>query len=653
MKGKYHFRAILLMSFTILLSIQGTAQQSAFFTPTTSQNISSARQQYIGRLTGDPATKSMRYVRFADLPQQITSDGGLFLNLSGTSRNLEFRPTHYELKDNGDYTWYGKNRRTNTQVALIKMRDRLGGFIQSDTGFWEIVPLKKDVSIIREMDISMFQNEKCGLDAMLEEYPSLNQRITAVDICDENENCGAVIDVLVLIPPDVTAWYGTEFDDPWGPFIHMLATLSSFQLALINSGIENVELRFETESFDFSYTDPLILRDDVDNLSIQAAYIRNQHKADLVIMLTSMDYPNFRGRALVGQEINDVFNYFAPSPGYAYAIVEIENALNPTQTFAHEMAHLFGARHNQSDNVLACDDCGDDEDICAHGFRFDEGGLDRTVMALLLDTTVATGSQRVLHFSNPDVQFNGFVTGTADDNNALGVRNGACIVSNHREAGLGVTMSGPNVWCRFLNDDFPHTYTANISEPLSSEPGLPPYTYEWRYSPSGNFTPANPGSLLGTGSSVTISSVLSCPEFFLRLNVTSSDGITVNTTRVINTWGCEDCDSGFGFFRTNTESSPNRYNDNQMLSIQPDADDSYLISPNPFSSNLQIEKRTNKDSYFEVSVFDVTGKVVHQVVNDNQSVLNIDLSKYPDGIFTVRITDDNEIMTQKVIKVQK
>jgi len=89
--------------------------------------------------------------------------------------------------------------------------------------------------------------------------------------------------------------------------------------------------------------------------------------------------------------------------------------------------------------------------------------------------------------------------------------------------------------------------------------------------------------------------------------------------------------------------------DEHLLNIS----DNYLISPNPFSSNLQIEKRTSENSSFEVSVFDVTGKIVHQVINENQRVLNIDLSKYPDGIFTVRITDDYEILTQKVIKVQK
>ena len=191
------------MSFTILLSFHGTAQQSAFFSPTTSQNISSSRQQYVSRIAADPVTKDMRYVRFADLPQQLTSDGRLFLNLSAEARHLEFRPIHYELKANGDYEWYGKNTRINAYVSLIKMQERLVGFMRSDTEFWEIVPLKEDISMIRELDTSMMQSEQCGVDAMLEDYP-LSERASSTDLCN-GSGCAGTIDILVLIPPDVMA----------------------------------------------------------------------------------------------------------------------------------------------------------------------------------------------------------------------------------------------------------------------------------------------------------------------------------------------------------------------------------------------------------------------------------------------------------------
>lgn len=661
MKGKYHFKAILCASFAILLSFHGIAQKSAFFTPTTSQSISSSRQQYVSRIADDVVTKSMRYVRFADLPQQLTSDGRLFLNLSAEARHLEFRPIHYELKANGDYEWYGKNTRINAYVSLIKMQDRLVGFMRSDTEFWEIVPLKEDVSIIREMDTSMMQSEQCGVDAMLEDYP-LSERVSSTDLCNGG-GCSGTIDILVLVPPDVMAWYGTQSDNPWAAFVHMVNTFSLFNMALINSDIGGINPRYHVASFDFTYTTPVDMQIDLNNLASTSGNIRDEFRADLVVMLTSVDYPDTSGRALASGVVDGEVEYLAPHEDYAFAIVEVEPGLS-LSVFPHEIGHLFGARHNRSSNVTCVGNssCGDDNETCAHGWRFNieningQDGQDRTIMAQLFIDHINVGAMRAPHFSNPNIQFEGFDTGTEDDNNATVIQSGACIVRNHRPSPeLGVSMSGTGLWCRF-NDDFPHSYSANVSQPASGFPGVPPYTYEWRYNTNGNFTPSNPGSLLGTGSSLTISSVLACDQFFLRLNVTSSDGVTVSTTRAINTWNCDDCNP-FDFFRTSGESTPNGYNDNQTIAIQDsylsDINDNYLVSPNPFSSDVQIEKHKGKDSSFEVTIFDITGKIVYQVINDSQSLLNIDLSKYPDGMFTIKITDDYDIITHKIIKVQK
>lgn len=662
MKNKYHFKAILCASFAILLSFHGIAQQSAFFTPTTSQNISSSRQQYVSRLAADPATENMRYVRFADLPQHLTPDGRLFLNLSAEARHLEFRPIHYELKANGDYEWYGKNTRINAYVSLVKMEDRLVGFMRSDTEFWEIIPLKEDVSIIREMDTSMMQSEQCGVDAMLEDYP-LSERASSTDLCN-GSGCSGTIDILVLVPPDVMAWYGTQSSNPWAAFVHMVNTFSLFNMALINSDIGGINPRYRVASFDFSYDPTVDIQADLNSLASTSANIRNEFRADLVVMLTSVDYPGTSGRALASGVVNGEVEYLAPHEDYAFAIVEVDPGLS-LSVFPHEIGHLFGARHNRGFNVPCNGDpnCGDDNTTCAHGWRFSPiadhpDGQDRTIMAELFDGHVNLGAMRAPHFSNPNVQFNGFNTGRNTDNNARVIQSGACIVRSHRPSSeLGASISGTSLWCHLLNDDFPHTYSANISQPASGFPGMPPYTYEWRYSTNGNFTPANPGSLLGTGSSLTISSVLACDQFFLKLNVTSSDGITVGATKVIDTWGCSDCNPNFGFFRTNGESTHNRHNDNQTIDIQDSylstVNANYLVSPNPFSSDVQIEKRAGVDSSFGVTIFDITGKIVYQVINDSQSSLNIDLSKYPDGMFTVKITDDYDIITHKIIKVQK
>lgn len=659
MKNKYHFKAILCASFAILLSFHGIAQQSAFFTPTTSQNISSSRQQYVSRLAESPATERIRYVRFADLPQQLTPDGRLFLNLSTEARHLEFRPIHYELKANGDYEWYGKNTRINAYVSLIKMQDRLVGFMRSDTEFWEIVPLKEDVSMIREMDTSMMQSEQCGVDAMFEDYP-LSERVSNTDLCNGG-GCAGTIDILVLIPPDVMAWYGTQSSNPWAPFIHMVNTFAQFELALINSGVGDISLRYHVASFDFSYDPSGEIGTDLNNLSVVAANIRNEFRADLVVMLTSMDYFDTSGRALASEIVDGEVEFSAPREDLAFAIVEVEHSLQHL-VFPHEIGHLFGARHNRSPDV-PCNNCGDDNNTCAHGLRFSAianhpEGQDRTIMAQLFDSHISFGAMRALHFSNPDIQFNGFDTGTEDDNNTRVIQNGACIVRNHQPSReMDVTILGEHLWCPLSNEDFPYIYSANVNPPVAGLPGVPPYTYEWRYNANGNFTATNPGALLGTGTSVSLNTVPVCPQFFLKLSVTSSDGITQSATRVISTTSCTDCSPDF--LRTSREDSSNSdmhnnhiINDERTAYLS-DFSNNYRIFPNPFSSNLHIERQTNEHIPFTVTIFDITGKVVYQTMNTSQSVLNIDLNKYADGIFTIQITDKYNVVTHKIIKVQK
>jgi len=445
----------------------------------------------------------------------------------------------------------------------------------------------------------------------------------------------------------------------------MVNTFAQFRLALINSGVGDISLRYHVASFDFSYDPSGEIGTDLNNLSVVAANIRNEFRADLVVMLTSTDYFNTSGRALAGEIVDDEFEYRAPHEDFAFAIVEVEHSLQHI-VFPHEIAHLFGARHNRGSNV-PCNssnpNCGDDNDTCAHDWRFSAindapNGQDRTIMAELFNSHIGVGSMRAPHFSNPNVQFNGFDTGRENDNNTKVIQNGTCVVRNHRPPReMDVTISGEHLWCPLSNENFPYTYSVNVNAPVAGLPGRPPYTYEWRYNTDGNFTAANPGTLLSTGTSVNFNTVPVCPQFFLRLNVTSSDGITQSATRVISTTSCNDCSPDF--LRTSQEDSSSSdihnnhtINDEQTVHLS-DFSNNYRIFPNPFSSDLQIERQTNEYMPFSVTIFDITGKVVNQTMNTNQNVLNIDLNKCADGIFTIQITDEYNVVTHKIIKVQK
>jgi hypothetical protein len=648
----------LLISF-ILFSFQAIGQQSDFFTVTTiPQGLSQERLQFTNILSQDSMTKSTDYVQFQDLTQQLAPDGTLSLKILTEQNRFDLFPVHYELQSNGDYTWLGKMDNEKGYAGLIQMQGRLAGFVQSNGAFWEIVPLEVGVSIIREMDISKFQKENCGIDHILKEY-SLGEIQEMVDLCDEDGGCGGIIDVLILVPPDVPEWYGTEFDNPWAAVFHVIGSLFSFQAALINSGVEDVGLRFRTAPFDFEYSDPLNIDEDLfETLPNTATGIREEFRADLVILLTSMDYPGIRGASLAGEIVDGEFNWLAPCEDCAFLIAEVQNNLNPTWTLAHEIAHLFGARHNRSDNV-PCGTCGSNVDICTHGWRFAEGGQDRTIMSLLYDDIVDEGSQRVLHYSNPDVQFDGFDTGTEDDNNTVGIRNATCQIQHYQSSPeLGVTISGVSTpLCLFGGFSIPRTYTANVSEPTPGFPGAPPYTYEWRWNLNGNFI-ANPGTLIGTNPSITVNSVLGCPQFFLRVNVTSSDSEIVSATRVINTVLCFAC-NGPQFLTDNNSAEVQAHIVKKASiddALQKDiikSQSKYAVYPNPASSKLHIQRVSESGEIYRVRVFDANGKVLFDIPNQSANQLKIDLNNSTEGLIWIQIQDQKGVSVKKVIVIKK
>lgn len=144
----------------------------------------------MANLTQDSVTKSIEYVEFQDLTQQLAQDGALSLKVLSEQNRFELAPVYYDLQANGDYTWLGKMSGGEGYAGLIKMSGRLAGFVQSHDGFWEVVPLSEGVSVIREMDVSKFQQEICGIDHILQGYTEAEIQEMVVDLCDTDRGCG-------------------------------------------------------------------------------------------------------------------------------------------------------------------------------------------------------------------------------------------------------------------------------------------------------------------------------------------------------------------------------------------------------------------------------------------------------------------------------
>lgn len=75
----------------------------------------------------------------------------------------------------------------------------------------------------------------------------------------------------------------------------------------------------------------------------------------------------------------------------------------------------------------------------------------------------------------------------------------------------------------------------------------------------------------------------------------------------------------------------------------------FLVYPNPTKNNIQIDFTTINEDFKELTILDISGKTVYtQSIGNNNTNLNIDVSSLPDGIYTISIRSDKQVLHQKI-----
>jgi hypothetical protein len=170
--------------------------------------------------------------------------------------------------------------------------------------------------------------------------------------------------------------------------------------------------------------------------------LRDQHAADVAILITKS-----------GDACGIASDIYA-SEDTAFAVVG-QNCATGYYSFAHEIGHLQGARHNPEA------DSSSTPFAYGHGY-YNEPGKWRTIMSY----ACPAGCTRLKYWSNPNVQYSGVPTGTAAlHNNARVLNETACRVANFRSPILagqkpvafgtiltnGQKASGTNNWSSTYN----------------------------------------------------------------------------------------------------------------------------------------------------------------------------------------------------------
>lgn len=613
----------------LLMPFVSTAQLIQVQSPT-QLSFTASEQQFIQKMNLAAETQSIQYVSIGDIAQ-FETNGVVNLTLPGIAGSFPTEAVHVEYVSPTDYIWSGNFTSVPGYFSIIRKPEGAGGFYLLPGKFFSIVPLNGTVSLLRELNLADVPKEDCGNKLL----PPIAEN--EIDWCvPEPTDCFAEIDVLILLSsPDVYNWFNAGLDQLQA-IITTLTGIESVNLAFANSGIPNKRLRWRVEPFSFEYSDPLDIGLDVESLRMSAAALRVQMQADAVIMLTAKDYPDYSGATSTTCGLH-------PESDCAYSIVEIKSIADPRWTFAHEFAHILGANHNREGNCSVAGFCGDQSNFntyCARGLVFTDasGNEQRTLMALLDKSEVASGSGRLLNFSNPLIDFNGVPTGTIINDNARVIRNTACFVAQYNRAEWVVGIEGPDIWCTTTEPQVIYEATVQTANIGWGYPGLPPYQYEWRWNSSPIppiIPPGNPNyHLISTQSSITLTSPPATPNFWLFLKVTSADGL-IKTGVVRVRVSCNLIFGGNG----------NRTAKNVTLT-----DERISIRPNPAGDLITVRAEGfNGQPLTSLRVFDVFGKLVDAFRHELDVDFELDTRDYPNGIYYMLLSNDHKTETRSFI----
>src|SRR5690606_38106097 len=98
-------------------------------------------------------------------------------------------------------SWTGRLLNHAGYFGFYEISERRAAWLQIDTRFFEVMPIKSGISTVREIEGDVLDSGDC-IHPTTEQNPN-----SELNLCENEYNtCAATIDILVLFPPDANEW---------------------------------------------------------------------------------------------------------------------------------------------------------------------------------------------------------------------------------------------------------------------------------------------------------------------------------------------------------------------------------------------------------------------------------------------------------------
>ena len=598
---------ILTIFLTTLITTQISAQNPKvdFFTeiPQGKSLLKDQQRLKLGKLEKNKHIKSISIVNVKKLIDH-QKEGFLPFKLPGIQDVLVAKANSVEIKSEDEFTWSGLFEDRSGQVILISEKGGLYGHISIDDHVFELHYLGDGSHALVELDLKQFTSEECGTpDKPIENDDKEKDN---GDKSGRWTNCALPVRVLVLFTANAQAAVTN---------INQTATLAITQTntAFTNSAIFSNSVQVTMAGpIQLNFTETANIQTDVQSLSIDAnaQALRNANGADIVILLTNgVDYGGVIG----------IVRDIGPNNAFSYAIVQATGATG-TFSFAHELGHLFGGRHQQC-NIFLNGGC-DDTAGFAHGFAFGSNSI--TMMHQLRN-----GSNRVLNYSNPNVAVSSNATGIAASNhNSRQITEQVPTVSAFRPFVGQLTASA------IVRKSYPSAGTERYRIEAVATCGQSPISYEWRISSDG----FGYGGVMSISEFYTID-IAECSYFYVWLRIYSADGQAANHYFTIGTPPGGPCQIA----RKAAISS---------LFESEKQDETIRIYPNPAQTEINAQFFLSTSESVTVELVDVRGT---KLVNSTYPLeigwhnKKINTESLSGGIYILKVQKKSGSVTRKII----